>query len=260
MRRLIDDGWSASAAAAAVVAGTAEAVPAVAGRRRRSDVGDADYVDALLDAAAALDSSRIEAALDDMFASGTYERVVEDHVVPALRALGDAWAAGRLPVGGEHVASNAIQRRLAAAFQASGPGPAAVRPVLVGMPPGARHELGGLIFATAARRAGLPIVYLGADLPLVAWIAAVERTNARAVVIGALMNADGVAARAVETGLRAVAPGLVIAFGGAAAPEPEAEAEAGSSGAAAGRSLRLPEDPTQGVAALRAALESASAA
>ena len=78
-------------------------------------------VEQLVDAAAALDSPRIEAVLDDMFAGGTYERVVEDHVIPALRALGDAWAAGRVPVAGEHVASNAVLRRLAASFQASGP-------------------------------------------------------------------------------------------------------------------------------------------
>ena len=104
--------------------------------------------------------------LDEMFAGGTYERVVDDHVIPSLRALGDAWAAGRVPVAGEHVASNAVLRRLAASFQASGPGRDQGRPVLVGMPPGARHELGGLIFATALRRAGLPVVYLGADLPL----------------------------------------------------------------------------------------------
>ena len=63
------------------------------------------------------------------------------------------------------------------------------------------------------------------------------------------MNADGAAARSVASGLRAVDPDLVIAFGGAAAPEPEREAT-GS------RSLRLPDDPTEGVAALRAALES----
>jgi MerR family transcriptional regulator, light-induced transcriptional regulator len=255
MRRLIDDGWSASAAAAAVVAGSVGTVPAAHPPGSGSRRGEAAFEDRLVDAASALDSPRIESALDDMFATGSYERVVEDHILPALRALGDAWAAGRLPVAGEHVASNAIQRRLAAAFQASGPGPHAVRPVLVGMPPGARHELGGLIFATAARRAGLPIVYLGADLPLADWVAAVERTNARGVVIGALMNADGAAARSVALGLRAVNPNLVIAFGGAAAPDPEAD----PTGANAGRTLRLPDDPTVGVAELRAALEAASA-
>ena len=86
------------------------------------------------------------------------------------------------------------------------------------MPPGARHELGGLIFATALRRAGLPVVYLGADLPLDDWIAAVERTDARAVVIGAVMPADATAAMSVAAGLRAARPEVLIAFGGAAAP------------------------------------------
>src|SRR4029079_8291130 len=136
MRRVIHDGWTASAAAGAVVAGTVEAEPAVPLASDRPQAWDVAVVDRLVEAAAMLDSTRIESAVDDMFASGSYERVVEDHVVPALRGLGDAWATGRLSVAGEHMASNAIQRRLAAAFQASGPGPAAVPPVLVGMPPG----------------------------------------------------------------------------------------------------------------------------
>lgn len=244
MRRLIDDGWSASAAAAAVVAGTVEppAPPA-------PDAGDGpsagDRVERLVDAAARLDADQIESVLDDMFASGSYERVVQDAVVPSLRALGDAWAAGSVSVAGEHVASNAILRRLAAAFQASGTGAEGGRPILIGMPQGAHHELGGLMFAIAARRAGLPVVYLGADLPLADWIAAVESTNARAVVIGALMNEDRVAARSLAAGLRGINPSLVIAFGGASAPDPDTASVAGTT-------LRLPDDMRQAVAILRA--------
>ena len=205
-------------------------------------------VEQLVDAAAALDSPRIEAVLDEMFAGGTYERVVEDHVIPSLRALGDAWAAGRVPVAGEHVASNAVLRRLAASFQASGPGRDQRRPVLVGMPPGARHELGGLIFATALRRAGLPVVYLGADLPLDDWIAAVERTDARAVVIGAVMPADatgGDVGRGTACALGR--PEVLIAFGGAAAPDPDAATA--SAGA-----IRLPGQIGEALAALSASL------
>ena len=159
---------------------------------------------------------------------------MDDHVIPALRALGDAWAAGRVPVVGEHVASNAVLRRLAASFQASAAGRDQGRPVLVGMPPGARHELGGLIFATALRRAGLSVVYLGADLPLDDWIAAVERTDARAVVIGAVMAADATAALSVAAGLHAARPEVLIAFGGAAAPEPDGAT------ASSARTIRLP--------------------
>ena len=192
------------------------------------------FVEQLVDAAAALDSPRIEAVLDEMFAGGTYERVMDDHVIPSLRALGDAWAAGRVPVAGEHVARNAVLRRLAASFQASGPGRDQRQPVVVGMPPGARHGSGGLIFATALRRAGLPVVYQGSDLPLDDWIAAVEQTDARAVVVGAVMHADASAAMSVAAGLRAARHELLIAFGGAAAPHPDA-ATASSAGM-----IRLP--------------------
>src|SRR5262245_9234276 len=242
MRRLIDDGWSASAAAAAVIAGGP--TPSSDDRGVSRPIGDRSLVDELVAASASLDDDRIEAVLDDMFATGSYERVVEDHVAPALREIGRAWADGRVAVAGEHVASNAVLRRLAAAFQASGQGAAGERPVLVGMPPGARHELGGLIFAIAARRAGLPVVYVGADLPLEDWSAAVDRTHARAVVIGALMEADGLAADAVATDLAAGHPNLIVAFGGPAAPTSDGPP----------RSIRLPEDTRAAVGALRDAL------
>ena len=119
MRRLVDDGWSPSAAAAAIIAGTDP--PAGIQTDSTAEEKEDPLVEQFVDAAAALDSPRIEAVLDEMFARGTYERVMEDHVIPSLRALGDAWAAGRVPVAGEHVASNAALRRLAASFQASGP-------------------------------------------------------------------------------------------------------------------------------------------
>ena len=245
MRRLVDDGWSPSAAAAAIIAGTNP--PAGIQTDSTAEEKEDPLVEQFVDAAAALDSPRIEAVLDEMFARGTYERVMEDHVIPSLRALGDAWAAGRVPVAGEHVASNAALRRLAASFQASGPGRDQGRPVLVGMPPGARHELGALIFATALRRAGLSVVYLGADLPLDDWIAAVERTDARAVVIGAVMPADATGAMSVAEQLRARRPEVLIAFGGTAAPDPDAATASTST-------IRLPVQIGEALAALSASL------
>ena len=254
MRRLVEDGWSPNAAAAAIVSGTAPEAsgeapePAGAADNEGADAATAQ-VRGLVDAAARLDSQRVEAILDEMFAAGRFERVIADRVAPALRGLGDAWDSGELPVAGEHLASHAIQRRLSAAFQAAASGEEWTSPpILVGMPPGGHHELGGLIFATAARRSGLPVVYLGADLPIDDWVGAVERTGARAVVIGALLNADGVAARAVATRLRALRPGILVAFGGAAAPDPDPAA------VGAGLALRLPDDPAAAVGILRDAL------
>ncbi len=160
----------------------------------------------------------IERVLDAMLADGTFETVADRLLMPALVALGEAWAAGRIDVAAEHAASAAVHRRLSAAFQAAGDA-AEGGGVLVGMPPGARHELGALAFAVAARRAGLPILYLGPDLPVADWVATARRIGALAAVIGAPTAADGQAAIDVAKALRAEDPGLAIALGGAAASD-----------------------------------------
>ena len=136
--------------------------------------------------------------------------------MPALVALGEGWATGTVDVAAEHAASGAIRRRLDMAFMAAGvPGEAAI--VLVGLPPGAQHDLGALAFATAARRAGVTVRYLGADLPASDWLDAVTRTRARAVVIGTVMGRDVKAAAQVARAIREMHPHVILAFGGRAA-------------------------------------------
>ena len=81
-------------------------------------------------AAAALDGDRIEAALDELFGRGSFESIVDAWLMPAAAALGDAWAAGRVTVAGEHAASAALARRLAGAFDAAAR--ADGRPIVVG--------------------------------------------------------------------------------------------------------------------------------
>jgi DNA-binding transcriptional MerR regulator len=227
MRRLVDAGWSASTAAEAVKSG--EPLPEAARGDVRPEVGGVpdptslvpqrsrELIAALVDAAVALEAERTEAALDDIFAVGSFERIADELLLPALVAIGEAWADGRISVAGEHAASHAVQRRLAAAFQAAGRPGLRNGSVLVGMPPGGRHELGALSFAIAARRANFPVLYLGPDLPLQDWVDTARAVRARAVVIGAVVATDAPAAAAVARALDAAVPGLTIVFGGAAA-------------------------------------------
>lgn len=169
--------------------------------------------------------------------------------MPALVVLGEAWASGRIGVAVEHAASHAVHRRLSAAFQAAG-NAAADGGVLVGLPPGARHELGALAFAVAARRAGLPTLYLGPDLPVADWVAAARRIGARAAVIGAPTPADGPAAVDVATALHADDPVLAIAIGGAAA----SDAVADTTGWDGAPLVNLPKELGGAVATLNQAL------
>ena len=270
MRSLIDQGWSPSAAAAAIVAGSvppdATTGTPVAGESRPgaglavaggpdqplgADGADrereaADLADRLVAAAAALDPGVVDAVLDDLFSRGSFERVATDLLFPALERLGDAWAAGEVGVAGEHLASSAVLRRLGLALDAAASRVVSGRPVVVGLPPGGRHELGAMAFAVAARRAGMAVTYVGPDLPAEDWLSATE--GAGAAVIGIVTTRERNAAIEVARRLREAHPSLVVALGGRAARAPANDGI-----------QRLPESLPESVATLAALLAGSGA-
>jgi methanogenic corrinoid protein MtbC1 len=224
MNSLVTDGWSAREAAGETLRRLAAPEPADrAGRSARvSQIrppGSArggqqsEDAEAFLRAAERLDAASATAVLDARFALGTFEHVVDDWLMPTLRLVGEAWAHGRLTVAGEHLVSYAVQRRLAAAYEAAsgrsdGPG------LLIGLPTGARHELGLLAFAVAARRAGFTTAYVGADLPAEEWVRAVELRRAAGIVMAVPRADDISAAHAIVDAVHARHPEVVIGLGG----------------------------------------------
>ena len=242
MRHLVEEGWSPSAAATRIRETPDDDVIEEAPRRTASPTGADAEADALIDrfvsAAAALDAASLTRVIDEMGSRASFEPVVEIHLFPALRALGAAWASGAVSVAAEHAASAAVARWLGSAFEAAAVSRPDVRPILVGLPPGARHELGALAFATACRRAGLAVRYLGADLPAAEWAQAARDTKATTAAIGVPTASDAGAARAVAKALRRASPELHVAFGGRCAAEMRG-------------ATVLPESLTDAVAALR---------
>lgn len=246
MRELVDDGWSPSVAAEHVRGLADDQVADSRHERRRpadevAAAGSGELPNAFVDAVGSLQVGAIEAVLDDMFARGSFEQVVIRYLMPALHAVGDAWAEGTIDVAAEHVGSAAVLRRLAVAYQAAARGDVDGPAVLVGLPPGARHELGALAFAVMARRSGLHVVYLGADLPVADWLRAAEQTRAAVAVIAVVAPGDNGAAADVAAGLRTAFPGLVVAFGGSAADQLPEEVPG----------QRLPEDLAAATSVLR---------
>ena len=216
MRHLVEEGWSPSAAASRIRETPAEdlvdeAPPPVPSS---AELEPDPLIDRFVSAAAAMDAASLAGVLDEMGSRASFEPVVEIHLFPALRALGAAWAAGAVSVAAEHAASSAVARWLGTAFEAAAVDRPDVRPVLVGLPPGARHELGALAFATACRRAGLAVRYLGAALPAAEWARAARDTDAATAVIGVPTPSDADAARGVAKALRRASPDLLVAFGG----------------------------------------------
>ena len=229
MNSLVNEGWSAREAAAETTRRLSSRD--AAGRETPFGRGDREVrggrvaplrpggryqsedAEAFIRAAERLDSASATAVLDARFALGTFEHVVDDWLMPTLALVGEAWAHGRLTVAGEHLVSYAVQRRLAAAYEvASGrvDGPT----LLIGLPPGARHELGLLAFAVAARRAGFATVYVGADLPVEDWLRAIEARRAAGMVMAVPRNIDIATAQEIVDTVSRTHPEVVIGLGG----------------------------------------------
>ena len=225
MRRLVDDGWSPAEAARALRDGTAPPTTGPEGPETSTaqDQPDADsYLELFVSSAMRMDTAGIEESLDKGFALGSFEHVVDSWLFPALAAVGEGWVRGEIDVAGEHAASHAVHRRLAAAYEAAGSrsrGPS----VVVGVPSGGQHDLGALAFATAIRRRGLDVLYLGADVPAASWEAAVRIRSARAAVLSVVTPQDRPAALGVVDRLRTSDLSPLVCAGGASAANLSAE-------------------------------------
>jgi MerR family transcriptional regulator, light-induced transcriptional regulator len=224
MRRLIDAGWAPGEAGRAIRSGQSPALqasdpglaPAGSVASSQDLAGALALTQRFIAAATVMDMVAVEECLDGGFALGSFEHVIDSWLSATLEALGDRWARGELDVAGEHAASHAVHRRLAASFQAAGSrarGPA----VVVGLPPGSRHELGALAFATALRRLGHNMLYLGADVPLASWRTAVQTHQARAAVLAVATPDDRPAAAQVADLLLSADDDVHLVSGGSAA-------------------------------------------
>lgn len=210
MHTLVDLGWSPRDASVEVLRQHQSARTGPEGVQ--PTVGRDPHLD-LVQAAAELDAARVSRILDEQFSLQDYETLVDQWLMPALSRIGKEWAAGTISVAGEHLVSNTVLRRLSAAYEAAG-GRGTGRPVLIGAPPGVHHELGLLAFAVALRRAGLPTIYLGADVPLAAWAEAVAAASPAAVVTTAPRRRDAARVAEVADVLRAADPTLPLWVGG----------------------------------------------
>jgi methanogenic corrinoid protein MtbC1 len=229
MRHLVDEqGWRASQAAERVLAdgpdlatmtevaglGTGSTPAEGPSPSTTSDVA----VAAFLQAAGELDVPAMETILDESFAAQRFELAMDRVVFPALRAIGETWSSDEVDVAVEHAASETVRRRLARFFDAAWRGHRAPR-MVVGLPPTARHEIGAFAFAVAARRAGLDVLYLGADVPLESWLRTARETAAPVVVLAVVIPSDVAPATVVVEALRSMARPPTCALGGALAHE-----------------------------------------
>ncbi len=175
-------------------------------------------VERALRAAVAYDEPALDRLLSEGLARRAPDAALVELFAPILVAIGERWAAGELPVSAEHFAAGVVQRRLLALLHAQPPLPAEA-PVIIACVPGEQHVLGPLMLALLLRWSGLPVLFLGADVPAADLARCCQETGARAVCLSATSPGASAALRECVAVIRATGYGAPILAGGPAAVE-----------------------------------------
>ena len=175
------------------------------------------YREALLLGVASVAERVVGEAID----AGLSELAIDEEILtPAMRVVGDLWAAGEISIADEHLATSISFRIIAlqherfrvAASRAS-------KRVLLAAVEGERHILGLEMAANALMHAGYDVRMLGADVPLHEIGPAVARH--KPAVLGLTMSrpSAAAAAHAAIAAARDASPAVGVLLGGTCATD-----------------------------------------
>ncbi|GAB3082218.1 MerR family transcriptional regulator [Intrasporangium mesophilum] len=152
-------------------------------------VVDAEAVESIVSAAAALDPLSLVHLYRAALRRLDFEHAWSDVLAPSLRRIGEQWAAGRLGVESEHLASDVLQAELRAVARAHRVDPAGP-PVLLVSADDEQHHLPLLALEAELARLGVSAIHLGPRVPGRSVVETARRTRARAVFLWASMARD----------------------------------------------------------------------
>lgn len=135
-----------------------------------------------LDALRSNDVDGLRRLLSQRMARSGLERMVREILPQLNRAVGEAWASGRLAIYEEHLYTELVKSLLRQAIAALPRGAHPPR-VLLGTPPGEQHILGLLMVEAMLALRGVQVVSLGAQTPLSDLAAAARAHRADVVAL-----------------------------------------------------------------------------
>jgi len=170
------------------------------------------YADALLSG----EPAAAEAVIRDAIEAGLDEATIDDRVIaPALVLVGDLWAAGRISVADEHLATSISIRAMALqreAFRVARE--RASHRVLLAAVQGERHVVGLEMAASVMLHAGYDVRMLGPDVPVAAIGPAVARHGPAVVGFTTTTSISAVNVPAACDAVRRADPDAGIVMGG----------------------------------------------
>ena len=184
--------------------------------RRREQRLAAELQRAFAEALLAGDGDTAERIVREAIEAGLGEGLIDDEVIrPALVLVGDLWAEGRISIADEHLATAISVRVLTLyreAFRVSRRR-AGHRVLLAGIE-GERHVVGLEMAGSLMTHAGYEVRMLGAELPVAAVAAAVERHRPAIVGFTTATAETAVHLPAAVAAVRAASPTTGILVGG----------------------------------------------
>lgn len=130
----------------------------------------------------AFKETQAEQILNQAFALYPTEVVCMGIIQRGLTEIGDKWYLNEATVQQEHFASALALRRLDALIAAA-PQPNRTQTVLIGCTPGESHVFSALLLTLLLRRRGYPVIYLGADVPLLQFDETIQLVKPALVIL-----------------------------------------------------------------------------
>lgn len=128
------------------------------------------------------DEVKAEQTLNKAFSMFQVEDVCIEIMQKGLAELGNLWFNNHVTVQQEHFASGLVMRRLDVLLSGL-PAPTRPRKILVGCPPNEWHTFTPLLLTLFLRRRGLPVIYLGANVPADRFAETAIKVNANLVLM-----------------------------------------------------------------------------
>ncbi|ANE52469.1 MerR family transcriptional regulator [Flavisolibacter tropicus] len=123
-------------------------------------------VNELISAMIDLDIYGYETLLNDCIQRVGIEATIKTIIFSFLEKIGILWQTGHINPAHEHIVSNIIRQKLVVAIEGL-PFPEQQKPLLLLLlPEDEHHELGLLFVYYLLKQRGLPVIYLGANVPL----------------------------------------------------------------------------------------------
>ena len=185
-------------------------------RAAESPMPPADRLCEVLSALERLDGAEAQRLLSFQLSLLGPAHFAREFAAPLLLEVGERWAADRLPIASEHLATGILRSMLGSVLQPTAASLLGPR-IVFATPPCEPHEIGLQMAALTALGAGANPIYLGAELPIQEIVDSVGRAGAVGVALSLVTIAPGRAARAVQALREGLPRDVHLWIGGAAA-------------------------------------------